>query len=128
MAFINTNYGEIKVEKQVNVDMLPEQPATSAAEKKENGPGERRLTTQQLIMLFESILDISLDATYTNQSELAELLSQVSGYKKDSIRVKIANGIDYEKPQARKDAELLASLLDKIKPDIALKLRNGARE
>jgi len=128
MAFINTNYGEITVEKQVNVDMLPEQPATSAAEKKEDEPGERRLTTQQLIMLFESILDISLDAIYTNQSELAELLSQVSGYKKDSIRVKIANGIDYEKPQARKDAELLASLLDKIKPDIALKLRNGARK
>lgn len=129
MPFIGINHGEINIDKQVNVDMKPaEKPAAAPETKEADTAREGMLTIQQVVMLFETVLDVPLDASFTNLSELAVLLSRVSGYKSESIRVKIANGIDYEKPQARKDAELLAALLENIRPDLALKLRNGARD
>lgn len=91
-------------------------------------PEVEQLTTQQLVILFEALLDVSLDSNYTNQSALATLLSRISGYKQSSMRAKITMGIDYDKPQAKSDVAVVAALLDKIRPDLAEKLRNNVAE
>lgn len=84
-----------------------------------------QLSVQQLLMLVEGLLDVPIDANYTNLSELALLMSKMSGYKSETIRVKMCRGLDYDRPQARKDLEYVAKLIEHIKPDLAEKLRNA---
>lgn len=113
---------------QTVVQQPPQNVDTASTETIEEEPEVGQLTTQQLVILFEALLDVSLDPQYTNQSALANLLSRISGYKPNSIRQKITSGVDYDKPQVKMDAQLVASLLDKIKPDLAEKLRNNVAE
>jgi len=107
---------------------VPDAPTENTDAEVADEPEVEQLTTQQLVILFEAILDISLDPAYTNQSALANLISKVSGYKQSSVRAKITSKIDYDKQQAKADAQHVASLLDKIKPDLANKLRNNVAE
>lgn len=105
--------------------------STEAAGQKTDTPEEENaegLSIGQLLILFEAALDVTLDASYTNQSALAELISKVSGKKQSSVRQKICAGLDYDKPQTRRDAELVASLLDALKPSLAQKIRNNVNE
>lgn len=113
---------------QTVVQQPPQNVDTASTETIEEELEVEQLTTQQLVILFETLLDVSLDPQYTNQSALANLLSRISGYKPNSIRQKITSGVDYDKPQVKMDAQLVASLLDKIKPDLAEKLRNNVAE
>lgn len=125
-----TNIGcdQFNAKFQTVVQQPPQNVDTASTETIEEEPEVEQLTTQQLIILFEALLDVSLDPQYTNQSALANLLSRISGYKPNSIRQKITSGVDYDKPQVKMDAQLVASLLDKIKPDLAEKLRNNVAE
>lgn len=101
----------------------PQEPAAEE-EKAENG----HLNIQQLILLFMEMLDLTLDPTFTNQSELARLIAAVSGFKFESIRPKIAKGISYDKKQVKQDAQRVASLLEKVKPGLAERIRRNINE
>ena len=98
------------------------------AEEVEEKAEENRLNIQQLILLFMEILDLTLDPTFTNQSELARLIAAVSGFKFESIRPKIAKGISYDKKQVKQDAQRVASLLEKVKPGLAERIRRNINE
>ena len=98
-------------------------------DKSDDGPGGRGvLSVKQLIILFMEMLDVTLDASGINQSALAKLIAQVSGYAEKTVRPKIAKGVDYDAKQTRQDAERIAALLDGIKPELAEKIRNNVRE
>ena len=90
--------------------------------------GRGVLSVKQLIILFMEMLDVTLDASGINQSALAKLIAQVSGYAENTVRPKIAKGVDYDAKQTRQDAERIAALLDGIKPELAEKIRNNVRE
>lgn len=90
--------------------------------------GRGVLSVKQLIILFMEMLDVTLDASGINQSALAKLIAQVSGYAENTVRPKIAKGGDYDAKQTRQDAERIAALLDGIKPELAEKIRNNVRE
>ena len=90
--------------------------------------GRGVLSVKQLIILFMEMLDVTLDASGINQSALAKLIAQVSGYAENTVRPKIARGVDYDAKQPRQDAERIAALLDGIKPELAEKIRNNVRE
>ena len=90
--------------------------------------GRGVLSVKQLIILFMETLDVTLDASGINQSALAKLIAQVSGYAENTVRPKIAKGVDYDAKQTRQDAERIAAVLDGIKPELAEKIRNNVRE
>lgn len=90
--------------------------------------GRGVLSVKQLIILFMEMLDVTLDASGINPSALAKLIAQVSGYAENTVRPKIAKGVDYDAKQTRQDAERIAALLDGIKPELAEKIRNNVRE
>ena len=102
--------------------------AEEKAEVGEEKAEEGRLNIQQLILLFMEMLDLTLDPTFTNQSELARLIAAVSGFKFESIRPKIAKGISYDKKQVKQDAQRVASLLEKVKPELAERIRRNIHE
>ncbi len=95
-------------------------------EKKADQKAEEQLSNRQLIILFEAILDISLSSADTNIKALAKLLSQVSGRSQGSIRGLIST-VDYENQQTKQDAEIVASLLKPLKPDIAESILNNIK-
>ena len=77
-------------------------------------------------MLFSELLDVGLNPTYENQSQLAEFIAKVTGGNPESIRQKIidiAKMSDYTR-QVKTDAELVAKLLEPYKPKLATDLRN----
>ena len=73
-----------------------------------------RLDTAQLIMLFETLLNVPLGATYTNIHALSKLIAKVSGYKASAVRTKINQGRDYDNAKSKKDAAMLVELLKPI--------------
>ena len=97
-------------------------------EDENNQSQEEKLTIQQLIILFEATLDISLDPTFLNQSALAKLIAGISGYKFESIRSKIASRIDYDNKYVKADASKVAALIKEIRPDLAEKIINNTKE
>lgn len=86
----------------------------------------QQLTSRQIVILFDLLLDVSLSSNYTNVSALAALISQVSGYDKQGVRTRINELCKkgYDSPSIRHDIETLAALFDTLKPDTAQKLRN----
>lgn len=87
-----------------------------------------QLTNRQLVILFECLLDITLNAQYTNIKALSHLLSKVSGNSEGGIRTLIYKGVDYEAKQTIDDVKLLAELVNPIQPKLAEKLRNNIDE
>ena len=83
------------------------------------------LTNKQLVILFESLLDVPLSSQYTNIKAFARLISRVSGHSEGSVRTCINGGIDYDKSSVKNDVEVVASLLDTVKPKLAQMLRNN---
>lgn len=86
---------------------------------------EGQLGKRQLVLLFMELLNVSLGPDLTNQSALAELISKVSGKSKGSLLNTISKGVNYENDKTKRDAEIVASLLDKIKPDLAQSIRRN---
>lgn len=134
-AQIAFNFGPVNgnVEKQeIRLDKPVDKGDKSddvVGDKGDDVPGGRGvLSVKQLIILFMEMLDVTLDASGINQSALAKLIAQVSGYAENTVRPKIAKGVDYDAKQTRQDAERIAALLDGIKPELAEKIRNNVRE
>lgn len=131
-AQIAFNFGPVNgnVEKQeIHLDKPVDKGDNVVGDKGDDMAGGRGvLSVKQLIILFMETLDVTLDASGINQSALAKLIAQVSGYAENTVRPKIAKGVDYDAKQTRQDAERIAALLDGIKPELAEKIRNNVRE
>ena len=131
-AQIAFNFGPVNgnVEKQeIHLDKPVDKGDNVVGDKGDDVAGGRGvLSMKQLIILFMEMLDVTLDASGINQSALAKLIAQVSGYAENTVRPKIAKGVDYDAKQTRQDAERIAALLDGIKPELAEKIRNNVRE
>lgn len=131
-AQIAFNFGPVNgnVEKQeIHLDKPVDKGDNVVGDKGDDVAGGRGvLSVKQLIILFMETLDVTLDASGINQSALAKLIAQVSGYAENTVRPKIAKGVDYDAKQTRQDAERIAALLDGIKPELAEKIRNNVRE
>lgn len=84
------------------------------------------LTIGQLVILFSSVLNVSLDPTFDNQSSLATFIARVSGKEFESIRQKIMSLAKAKKPgkQTKKDAEIVAKMLDAYNPQLASEIRD----
>lgn len=115
-------------DKWYSVDILKIIESCDNTEDENNQSQEEKLTIQQLIILFEATLNISLNPTFLNQSALAKLISGVSGYKFESIRSKIASRIDYDNKYVKADALKVAALIKEIRPDLAEKIINNTKE
>lgn len=93
----------------------------SASRKRTDG-----LTISQQVLLFSELLGVGLDPSFNNQSQLAEFIAKVTGGNPDSIRQKIidiAKMPEYTK-QVKKDAEVVAKLIEPYKPKLATDIRN----
>ena len=125
----NVENQEIHLDKPVDKGDKSDKSDDVVGDKGDDVPGGRGvLSVKQLIILFMEMLDVTLDASGINQSALAKLIAQVSGYAENTVRPKIAKGVDYDAKQTRQDAERIAALLDGIKPELAEKIRNNVRE
>ena len=92
---------------------------------KEPAKGDSQFTNRQLIILFESLMDLSLSSQYTNIKALARVISKVSGRSEGSIRTCINSGIDYDNPSVKNDVEVVAGQLDVLDAKLAGRLRNN---
>lgn len=86
------------------------------------------LTNRQLIILFEHILNISLQSGLTNIKALSVLLSEISGRSAGSIRQSIIKGVDYEKEAVHADIDRLEALMRPISATLADQLKNSKEE
>lgn len=126
---VNGNVEKQEIHLDKPVDKSVDKGDDGVDDRGDDGPGGRGvLSVRQLIILFMEMLDVTLDASGINQSALAKLIAQVSGYAENTVRPKIAKGVDYDAKQTRQDAERIAALLDGIKPELAEKIRNNVRE
>ena len=110
-----------KVEQHLHPQKPVEENAAPKGKEKKKG-----LTISQLVLLFSELLGAGFDPTYDNQSKLASLIATVTGGSSESVRLKIIeiNNMRDFTPQIKKDAELVAKLIEGYKPDLAEDLRN----
>lgn len=81
---------------------------------------KQQISTRQLVLLFQHLLNVSLDTAYTNQNELATFLSFVSGKSANAIRQMIIEcNKDTGSRQTSKDVEFLAKQIRPFNNDIA---------
>lgn len=89
-----------------------------------------QLTNRQVVIMMTALMDISLSPDFTNQKQLARLLSQLTGKSAESIRKTIGklakDGIETD--EARKDARAAADALEPFCKKIADRIRNDAEE
>ena len=85
----------------------------------------KKLSIYQILMLFEGWVDVPLDSSHVNQRAMARLISRVSGWSEESIRVRVANGVNYSGPQGRRDVKLVSSMLDEVNPLYADRIRGN---
>lgn len=85
----------------------------------------KKFSINQILMLFEGWVDVPLDSSHVNQRAMARLISRVSGWSEESIRVRVANGVNYSGPQGRRDVKLVSSMLDEVNPLYADRIRGN---
>lgn len=104
--------------------------ASSSELAESEGANAGRLSNRQMVIMMAGLLDISLSPDFTNQKQLAQFLSRLTGRSKESIRQTIMqlakDGI--ETPQARKDSIVAADVLEPVCKRVAGRLRNDAEE
>lgn len=103
-------------------------PERSAGQQTENAdePGNQ-LTIRQLVIFFEQLTNKSLSPEYTNISEFSKLIARFSGRSAESIRTKIASGIDYDNLSVKKDAQVVADLIRPFLSDLADQIEDNFR-
>ena len=89
-----------------------------------------QLTNRQIVILMASLMGISLSPTETSHSELSRFLSRLTGRSHQSLRQSIISyaneGLD--KASAKRDARLVASLVERFCPQVAERIRCDAEE
>ena len=102
----------------------------SSSELTTDGTEAAQLSNRQVVIMMAGLLDLSLSPDFTNQKQLAQFLSRLTGRSEQSIRQTIMSlaktGI--ETPQARKDSLLAADVLEPVCKKVASRLRNDAME
>lgn len=113
---------EIHVEKRQKENNEPNESEVSKAS------DPTQLSNRQVIILLTSLLNIALSPEYTNQKQLAIMISRITGRSMESIRQTIMNiaknGLETE--QARKDMLIVAETIEPISKRLADRLRNDA--
>lgn len=113
---------EIHVEKRQKENNEPNKSEVSKAS------DPTQLSNRQVIVLLTSLLNIALSPEYTNQKQLAIMISRITGRSMESIRQTIMNiaknGLETE--QARKDMLIVAETIEPISKRLADRLRNDA--
>ncbi len=106
-------------------EVLDEVPEEEPASWEENVNAEK-LTTNQLIVFFDVILDIGFTPETTNVSAYSKLIGLIAGKPQESIRTSINRWVKrgYEDKTTKKDVAYLASLLEPVKIEYAQKMRN----
>ena len=106
-----------------------ENTVVSSAENREADTAQdvnsKKFSINQILMLFEGWVDVPLDSSHVNQRAMARLISRVSGWSEESIRVRVANGVNYSGPQGRRDVKLVSSMLDEVNPLYADRIRGN---
>ena len=101
---------------------------TKSAGQEDENP--EQLTNRQVVIMMTALMDISLSPDFTNQKQLARLLSQLTGRSAESIRKTIGKlakeGIETD--EARKDARAAADALEPFCKKTANRIRNDAEE
>ncbi len=115
----------ISDEMAVLLENLPVEHGLEEVDGKIGAKGETRLTNQQLIILFEHLLNVSLQPEFTNIKALSVLLGEVSGRSAGSIRQLIMKGVDYEKESVHADIDRLEALVRPISATLADQLKNS---
>lgn len=85
----------------------------------------KKFSINQILMLFESWFDVPLDSSHVNQCAIARLVNRISGWSEESVRVRVANGVNYSGPQGRRDVKLVSSMLDEVNPLYADRIRGN---
>lgn len=85
----------------------------------------KKFSINQVLMLIESWIDVPLDSSHVNQCAIARLVNRISGWSEESIRVRVANGVNYSGPQGRRDVKLVSSMLDEVNPLYADRIRGN---
>lgn len=113
---------EIHVEKRQKENNEPNKSEASKAS------DPTQLSNRQVIILLTSLFNIALSPEYTNQKQLAIMISRITGRSMESIRQTIMNiaknGLETE--QARKDMLIVAETIEPISKRLADRLRNDA--
>lgn len=111
------------------VALCAENTVISSAENREADTAQdvnsKKFSINQILMLFEGWVDVPLDSSHVNQRAMARLISRVSGWSEESIRVRVANGVNYSGPQGRRDVKLVSSMLDEVNPLYADRIRGN---
>lgn len=114
------------VEKQEIHYKQPESFVEETTEKEDDINTLKTLSIGQLVILFGSLFNLTLDASFTNQSQLSDLISRVSGKSSQSIRQKVMElaKMDSYTKQVKIDAELIAKLIEKLNPQLSREIRD----
>ena len=128
MAF---NFGPVKgnVTEQHIHPTQPPQPAESATTEthpQEQETERKRLSISQAVILFSALLGEPLEQGFgKHKTQLAELISQVTGYSAGSIRQKIMEigKMDVYPHNIQQDAETVAEILQPYNSQAASDIR-----
>ena len=111
------------------VALCAEKTVVSSAENREadteQDVNSKKFSINQILMLFEGWVDVPLDSSHVNQCAIARLVNRISGWSEESVRVRVANGVNYSGPQGRRDVKLVSSMLDEVNPLYADRIRGN---
>ena len=96
--------------------------SSESAEKPEAAEARKRLSISQAVILFSSLLGEPLEQGYgKHKTQLAELISAVTGYSAGSIRQKIMEigKMDEYPHNIQQDAEIVAKIIKPYNTQIA---------
>lgn len=125
-VFNDNSHSLITISPEGTKVMQVQQPQAQAEESHSEDKKVKGFTINQHLLLFSSLLDVGFAPSYNNQSQLADLIARVSGFDSESIRqsiVKLNNMSKYPK-QLKRDAAMVADLLEAYNPKIAKDLRD----
>lgn len=107
------------------IDILLETiPKEQIAEKKEL-VNHNKLTIRQVLIFLDTFLDVGFTTETTNVSAYANLISLITGEDQGSVRSAMnrMKNIDYDSHEIKEEVRYLASLLEKVKMELANKMR-----
>lgn len=107
---------------------LPSETQSVGDNTKEVAKNDSALTNRQLAILFEHLLNVSLQPGYTNIKAFSQLLAEVSGRSAGSIRQTIMKGVDYESSNVHADIDRIEALIRPISERIADTIKNSKEE
>ena len=108
------------------IDILLETiPKEQIAEKKEL-VNHNKLTIRQVLIFLDTFLNVGFTTETTNVSAYANLISLITGEDQGSVRSAMnrMKNIDYDSHEIKEEVRYLASLLEKVKMELANRMRN----